>query len=296
MPIVRIGEPTIYRGKALFKILANLRDFGRGRIIYRTSDYHHYPDKIHFMRILHAQPLMDADTLEGNVVVERVFQSLRHKEPVVISGIVHKPDFRLVAKDGEEDFCRWDKVRDYDPAVDAEKRPRYMEMPPLLRKVMQRNTKAKKAKGTQAPLSEEELRLPAYKTYRGDHIAEERTEPNVMHQFLTPRYANYQDFDMSLIPENWKLDRPTLEVGRQRWPGRHGHRGTYGLDLVVQAAASTMVNGSFINHYSRLIIFLLNFLGYEEGLGWEDYVTLNEAEDEYKAQLAAERNKSGAAD
>ena len=47
---------------------------------------------------------------------------------------------------------------------------------------------------------------------------------------------------------------------------------------------------------SRLIIFLFDFLGYEEGLGWEDYVTLNEAEDGYKAQLAAEENKSGAAD
>ena len=241
MPIARIGEPTIYKGKALFKILANLRDFGRGRIIYRTSDYHHYPDKIHFMRILHAQPLMDADTLEGNVVVERVFQSLRHREPVVISGIVHKPDFRLVAKDGEDEFCQWDKVRDYDPAVDAEKRPRHMEMPPLLRKVVERNTKAK---GTQT-LSEEELRLPAYKTYEGDHIVEERTEPNVMHQFLTPRYANYLDFDMSLIPENWKLDCPTLEVGRQRWPGKHGQRGKHEHDLFVPVVVGGSYDGQF---------------------------------------------------
>ncbi len=46
MPYVRIGEPTIYKGKALFKILAHLKDFGRGRIIYRTSEYHHYPGKL----------------------------------------------------------------------------------------------------------------------------------------------------------------------------------------------------------------------------------------------------------
>ena len=224
MPVVRIGEPTIYKGKALFKILANLRDFGRGRIVYRTSDYHHYPETIHFMRILHAQPLMDENTLEGNVVVERVFKSLRQREPAVISSIVHKPDFRLVPKDEEARFCQWDKVRDYDAAVDAEKRPKYMEMPPLMRKVMERNAKAKGQ-----VLSEDDLRLAAHKTYHGDHILEERTEPNAMNQFLTPKYANFEEFDMSLIPESWNLERLNLEVGRQKWPGRHGHRGQTSL-------------------------------------------------------------------
>ena len=224
MPVVRIGEPTIFKGKALFKILANLRDFGRGRIIYRTSDYHHYPDKIHFMRILHAQPLMDENTLEGNVVVERVFRSLRQREPAVISSIVHKPDFRLVPKDEEAKFCQWDKVRDYDPAADAEKRPRFMEMPPLMRKVMERNARAKAQ-----VLSEDDLRLPAHKTYQGDHTLEERTESNAMNQFLTPKYANYEEFDMSLIPESWNLERLNLEVGRQKWPGRLGHRGETSL-------------------------------------------------------------------
>ena len=34
-------------------------------------------------------------------------------------------------------------------------------------------------------------------------------------------------------------------------------------------------------------------LGYEEGLGWEEYAERSEAEDAYKAQLAEEENKSG---
>jgi len=127
-----------------------------------------------------------------------------------------------------------------------------MEMPPLMRRVMERNAKAKAQ-----VLSEDDLRLPAHKTYQGDHILEERTESNAMNQFLTPQYANFEGFDMSLIPESWKLERLNLEVGRQKWPGRHGHR------------------------------------GYEEGLGWEEYVERNEAEEAYRAQVAAEENTSG---
>ena len=54
---------------------------------------------------------MDPETLHGRVVAERVFRGLRQREPVVLSSVAHKPDFRLVPKDEEEAFCQWDKVR-----------------------------------------------------------------------------------------------------------------------------------------------------------------------------------------
>jgi hypothetical protein len=205
MPYVRIGEPTIYKGKALFKILCNLKDCGRGRIVYRTSDYHYHPEKVHFMRILHAQPLMDKETVEGNVVVERVFHNLRKLEPQVISSIVQKPDFRL---------CQWDKVRDYDPAVDAERRPRYMEMPPLLRKVMERSIRAKGER-----VKPEDLLLPAYKNYTGDHTLEDRVESNDLSRFLTDEFATHKDFDPALVPDSWNFDRASMKVGTKKWSG-----------------------------------------------------------------------------
>ena len=122
MPYVFVGKPAIFKGKSLFHLLANLKNFGVGRIVYRTTDYIDYPEGPNFYRILHAQPLMDPETRLGNVVVEKVSNGLRRREPVVISDQVHKTDFRLVPKDEEETFCKWDKVVDYDPELHA---PRY---------------------------------------------------------------------------------------------------------------------------------------------------------------------------
>ncbi len=64
---------------------------------------------------------MDEDTLRGRVVAERVYRGRRRPHPEVLSSVVHKPDFRLVPKEEEEQFCKWDTIRDYDPKVDAPK-------------------------------------------------------------------------------------------------------------------------------------------------------------------------------
>ena len=143
MPYLYFGKTSLYKGKPLFKILCNLKDCGRGRIVYRTIDYHDHPNEISFYRILLAQPSMDDKTEEGRVVAERVYRGLRRKEPHVISNIAHKPDFRLVPKDEEEAFCQWDKVRDFDHARDAELKPKFAQMPPLMRLVIERNRKAR---------------------------------------------------------------------------------------------------------------------------------------------------------
>ncbi len=176
--------------------------------------YYAIADKIHFMRILQAQPLMDDNTIEGNVVVERVFQSLRLRHPQVISEIVHKPDFRLVPKDEEEAFCQWSKIRDYDPAVDADRKPKFMEMPPLLRKVMERNRRAR-GEATK----EEDFLLPAHSTYTGDHILEDTVEANDLSQFIGAEYATYKDFDAARVPDSWNYDRLSLEVGTRKYAG-----------------------------------------------------------------------------
>ena len=75
MPVYKyFGKPAIYQGKPLFHILSNLKNFGVGRIIARSS-FEAEPthnDKPSFYRILWAQPLMDDKSLEGRVVAERV--------------------------------------------------------------------------------------------------------------------------------------------------------------------------------------------------------------------------------
>lgn len=115
-----------------------------------------------WIRILLAQPEMDEKTLEGRVVAERVYRGLRRKEPVVLSDIAHKPDFRLVPKDEEADFCQWNKIRDFDLARDAERKPKFISMPPLMKKVLEKN----RQKRGLAIEDESVFHLPAYKVYQ----------------------------------------------------------------------------------------------------------------------------------
>ncbi len=114
MPYLYFGKTSLYKGRPLFKLLCRLKDFGRGRIVYRTIDQYDHPGEVSFYRILLAQPQMDSDTLHGRVVAERVYKGRRMKEPEVLSAVAHKPDFRLVPKDEEDSFCQWDKILDYE--------------------------------------------------------------------------------------------------------------------------------------------------------------------------------------
>ena len=77
-----------------------------------------------------------------------------------LQDIAPLPDFKLVSKSDESEFCRWESVRDYSPEVDRVTEPRYFTMPPLLRLLMERNLKER----NETP-GEESFLLPHYKTY-----------------------------------------------------------------------------------------------------------------------------------
>ena len=78
MPVYKyFGFPAKYHGKPLFHILSNLKNFGVGRIITRSS--YETEDKPtvggpSFYRILWVQPLMDQESLLGSVVAEKVVE------------------------------------------------------------------------------------------------------------------------------------------------------------------------------------------------------------------------------
>lgn len=202
MPFLYFGKTSLYKGKPLFKILGHLKDFGRGRIVYRTIDYYDYPNEISFYRILYAQPEMDEQTLHGRVVAERIFRNRRRKEPHIISDIAFKPDFRLVPKDEEEAFCQWDQILDYDPVRDAPSKPKFMDMPPLLKEVIRRRKIQRGEK-----LEEDFFKLPAHKIYEGDFNLLDKVQGNNMNQYLDEHHSNYQNFDVNSIPESIKYER-----------------------------------------------------------------------------------------
>ena len=222
MPYLYFGKTSLYKGRPLFKLLCKLKDHGRGRIVYRTIDHYDHPGEISFYRILQAQPLMDSETLHGRVVAERVHRGLRRKEPVVLSSVAHKPDFRLVPRDEEEAFCQWDKVRDYDRERDAPVKPARAEMPPLLREFVAR---AREARGES--INEEDFHLPAERVYRGEfNLDRDVVDTDDLGQHLTEEFSTHRDFDMGLVPEDWSMTtRPSYEVGKKAWAGyMEGHK------------------------------------------------------------------------
>lgn len=45
MPYIYIGQEAVYHGRPLFRLLCNLKNFGKGRVVYRQSEYEKHPDK-----------------------------------------------------------------------------------------------------------------------------------------------------------------------------------------------------------------------------------------------------------
>eukprot|EP00088_Acartia_fossae_P011130 TRINITY_DN15596_c0_g1_i1.p1 TRINITY_DN15596_c0_g1~~TRINITY_DN15596_c0_g1_i1.p1 ORF type:complete len:225 (+),score=51.59 TRINITY_DN15596_c0_g1_i1:137-811(+) len=159
MPVYKyFGNPAKFHGKPLFHILSNLKNFGRGRIITRAGFKDEQPS---FYRVLFAQPLMDTNSEEGRVIAEKVKNGVKYTEPVDLSKIAPLPDFILIPRDEEEQFCKWNEIREYSADKDYVVEPKYFTMPPLLRIYMEREMKNRGAETNQ-----DSYLLPHYKTFQ----------------------------------------------------------------------------------------------------------------------------------
>jgi len=237
MPLVKVGLDAVHHGKKLFPLLCNLKNFGKGRIIYSTLEQQ-FPEPS-FYRVLLAQPEMDDDMQFGRIVAERVYRGVKFPTPFNMSGKQTKfPDYRLVPKDEEDLFCRWSEVEEYEPERHAPKRAKHMEMPPLLRLVMERNFAERREAVTQ-----ESFLLPAYKIYEGDvRLQPDQVEPNDMSHHLAEEFRTHEKHDITeLIPyEEWNFDRPRSEVGHRMFPS-YSEEVNYGYDVLqerIEAAKS----------------------------------------------------------
>ena len=210
MPHVYIGHPSIYHGKKLFKILCQLKNYGQGRIVYRSTEQIYGKEQPSFYRILLAQPEMDSKLEHGRVVAERVFKGRRRAEPFNLSEEAQFPDFKLVPKEKEASFCQWDKIKDFVHEIDAEAKPKWIEMPPLLKLYVQRN---RRAHGEEE--GNDDLKLPAHKIYQTEHRIEDRIEPSNVSHYLKEKFAK-KDFEVSEIPiDEWNFARYTSVVGHK---------------------------------------------------------------------------------
>ncbi|XP_050447995.1 28S ribosomal protein S34, mitochondrial-like [Cataglyphis hispanica] len=178
MPIKFIGRSTDFKGKTLWEILGNLRNFGVGRLVIRNR-FQRYPEAC-YMKILKvaAMPLPDETYNDRKVMVlvERVFRGHKNPKPVQLDSVTYKADYMLIPKDQEHLYLENAKL--------PEKRilPRTTDLPPLLAQIIMRQMKAKGEKVSEEPklCLKYNFEGGSVKNYR---LAEEGESPTVKLNF-----------------------------------------------------------------------------------------------------------------
>ena len=212
MPITYVGYPSIYKGKKLFEILRRLKNFGQGRIVYRGSEQEH-PEPC-FYRILLAQPEFDQGCVHGRVVCEKIFRGKKRLDPYNMSAGARAPDWKLVPKDEEDTFCRWDEIIDYDHKRDAEVKPSHANLPPLMEIYLQRLLKNYGREVEGHPFTKP---LELSHMYRGEFQTEEKVEPHSMRHLLPEIYApSYHRLSVEDLPtKKWNFSSPLYQGQRK---------------------------------------------------------------------------------
>ncbi|CAG9801476.1 unnamed protein product [Chironomus riparius] len=129
-----IGRKTDFKGKSLWEILGNLKNFGENRVVVRSM-MERYPEKS-FMRVLQVETLPNEENRKIRVLVEKVFRGRKYDKPVWIEGASYKTDYRLLSKKEEADYCKvqtteHENIKLIDPK---------MEFPPLLKEFLIKET------------------------------------------------------------------------------------------------------------------------------------------------------------
>ncbi|XP_046827996.1 uncharacterized protein LOC124428210 [Vespa crabro] len=173
MPIKYIGRTTDFKGKTLWEILGNLKNFGVGRMVIRNK-FQRYPEPC-YMRILKIAtlpaPTMKKPSDERKIValIQNTFRG-KTCEPEQIDGSTYKADFILVPKDEEDKYLRSSETFDMKVV------PRTMDYPPLLKEIIKRQKKSEKLLDDEDPKMEIVYRWCGVKRYR---LAEEGETPTV---------------------------------------------------------------------------------------------------------------------
>ncbi|XP_049318191.1 uncharacterized protein LOC105234007 [Bactrocera dorsalis] len=140
MSVVKyIGRTTDFRGKSLWEILGNLRDYGVGRLIIRNK-FQRYEEPC-YMRILKVEvtphdPAKDP-IRKVAVTVEKTWRGVINPKPVTIYRTSYKPDYELIPKEEESKYTNNTKK------VSEQILANSIEFPPLLREFIRQETGVK---------------------------------------------------------------------------------------------------------------------------------------------------------
>lgn len=124
---VFIGKASKHLGKTAFQILANLKNFGVGRMLTQY-EFAKYPEpSFHIVR--RVQTYMDPQLKFGTLWCETIIRGRRLPgiRPLTFT---YRPDFRLIAKDEEEKFIGNFDIKPL--GHDQNILPRNYQVPPLM--------------------------------------------------------------------------------------------------------------------------------------------------------------------
>ncbi|KAJ8924903.1 hypothetical protein NQ315_001060 [Exocentrus adspersus] len=175
MPYKYIGRTTDFKGKTLWEILGNLKNFGVGRIVARGM-FERYPEPS-YIKVLKVETLATPETVTPDDVrkvrvwVERTFRGKAFPNPIILESASYKADYKLIPKDEEEAYCRT-TVKE-----EAKVYPKSFDFPPLMKELILRDIRAEGG-NTKEELKLEIVYNKASKRtkYR---IAEDGEKPNV---------------------------------------------------------------------------------------------------------------------
>lgn len=134
MPIKYIGRTTSFRGKTLWEIVGNLKDFGVGRMVVR-SVFERYPEPS-YMKIVKVEAEPHEAVRRVRVWVEKVFRGKAYPGLTEVYKASYKTDYRLIPKDEQESYAKGIRGALARPATtsysDERVLPSAVPMPPLL--------------------------------------------------------------------------------------------------------------------------------------------------------------------
>ncbi|KAK5642213.1 hypothetical protein RI129_008380 [Pyrocoelia pectoralis] len=142
MPIKYIGKSIDFKGKTLWEILGNLKNFGVGRIIARNM-FERYPEPS-YIKIMKVETVPNPETntpddmRKVRVWCENTFRGRKFPELYEVFATSYKADYKLIPKYEEAEYCKCDNPRVHNKVL-----PKTTSFPPLLRELIMRDMKAR---------------------------------------------------------------------------------------------------------------------------------------------------------
>ncbi|XP_065360210.1 uncharacterized protein mRpS34 [Calliphora vicina] len=130
-----VGRKTDFKGKSLWEIVGDLKDYGVGRMVVRNM-FQRYPEPC-YLRILKVQTVDHEDPNSARkvkVTVQKTWRGVTLPKPIEIYSTSYKTDYELVDKEDEPKFLQ-NSNKISEKILSSQ-----VELPPLLREFIAQET------------------------------------------------------------------------------------------------------------------------------------------------------------